>query len=77
MTVELKREQEAIIQEQLATGLYQSADEVVATALARLPHNLRSNQDAVARMIEFSRKNSIRLLPGESIECLIEEGHRY
>ena len=77
MTVELKREQEAIIQEQLATGLYQSADEVVAKALACLPHNHRSSQNAVVRMIEFSSKNSIRLLPGESIERLIEEGHRY
>ena len=77
MTVELKPEQEAIIQHQMATGLYQSADEVVATALARLPYKQRSNQEAVARMIEFSSKNSVRLLPGESIERLIEEGHRY
>ena len=77
MTVELKPEQEAIIQPQLSTGLYQSADEVVATALARMPYKQRSNQEAVARMIEFSSMNSVRLLPGESIELLIEEGHRH
>lgn len=77
MTIELKPEQEVIIQHQMATCLYQSADEVVATALARMPYKQRSNQEAVARMIEFSSKNSVRLLPGESIERLIEEGHRY
>ena len=77
MTVEIKPEQLAIIQQHLATGLFQSADEVVATALANLPQNHHPNLDAVARMIAFSRNHSVRLAPGETVDNLVAEGHRY
>jgi Arc/MetJ-type ribon-helix-helix transcriptional regulator len=41
MTVELKPEQERIIQEHLASGQFNSIDEVLTTALSSLPHKRR------------------------------------
>ena len=41
MTVELKPEQERLIQEQLASGQFKSVDEVLTAALCRLPHQDR------------------------------------
>ena len=77
MTVEIKPKQLAIIEQQLATGLYQSADEVVATAIDSLPSMHRASQGAVARMLDFSRRRSVKLAAGETVKKLIEEGHRY
>ncbi len=77
MTVELKPEQEQMIQEQLASGQFRSVDEVLTTALSRLPHKHRSNHNAVARMIEFSSQHSVKLPPGETVEDLVRQGHRY
>ena len=77
MTIELKPEQARIIRQQLATGQFKSVDDVLDTALARLPYKPRSNRSAVARMIEFSKKNSVKLPPGETVEGLVHEGHRY
>jgi Arc/MetJ-type ribon-helix-helix transcriptional regulator len=77
MTVELKPEQERMIQEQLASGQFKSVDEVLTTALSRLPHKGRSNRRAVARMIEFSRQHSAKLPAGETVEGLVRESHRY
>jgi putative addiction module CopG family antidote len=74
MTVELKPEQEQIIQQQLASGLYGSVDEVLTAALGRLPHHERcSNRTAVERMIEFSRTHSVKLPAGETVEGLVRE----
>ena len=77
MTVELKPEQERMIQEQLATGQFNSVDEVLTTALSLLPYKHRSNRSAVERMIQFSKENSVRLPPGEMVENLVRAGHRY
>jgi Arc/MetJ-type ribon-helix-helix transcriptional regulator len=77
MTVDLKPEQERIIREQLATGQFRSVDEVLTTALSRLPHKLRSNRSAVARMIEFSARHSVKLGAGETVEGLVRDSHRY
>jgi Arc/MetJ-type ribon-helix-helix transcriptional regulator len=72
MTVDLKPEQERIIQEQLASGDFKSVDEVLAAALGRLPHRERnSNRTAVERMIEFSRTHSVKLPAGETVEALV------
>ncbi len=61
MTVDLKPEQERIIQEQLAGGFFKSVDEVLTAALGCLPHHEpRSNRTAVERMIEFSRTQASR-----------------
>lgn len=74
MTVDLKPEQERIIQEQLANGCFASIDEVLADALGRLPHHERgSDRSAVERMLEFSRTHSVKLPPGETVEALVRE----
>ena len=80
MTINLKPEQERIIQEQLATGLYRSVDEVLDTALSRLAAGRPSREDArqaVRQMIELAEKRFVRLPPGEKIRELVHEGHRY
>jgi len=77
MTVELKPELERMIREQIASGQFNSVDEVLASALSRLPHNRGSNRAAIARMIEFSSQHSVKLAPGETVEGLVREGHRY
>jgi Arc/MetJ-type ribon-helix-helix transcriptional regulator len=77
MTVELKPEQERLIQEQLANGQFKSVDEVLTAALGRLPHQeRRPNRTAVERMIEFSRTRSVKLPPGETVEELVREMRR-
>ena len=81
MTIELKPEQERIIQQQLDSGHFKSVDEVLDTALASLPYDRRfdreSRREAVQRMIEFAEKRFIKLPPGERIGDLVHEGHRY
>lgn len=77
MTVDIKPEQERIIQEQLANGYFRSVDEVLTAALGRLPHHeRRSNRSVVQRMIEFSRTHSVKLPPGETVEALVREMRR-
>ncbi len=74
MTVELKPEEERMIQEQLASGQFKSVDEVLTAALGRLPHHeRRSNSTAVERMIQFSRTHSVKLPAGETVEALVRE----
>jgi Arc/MetJ-type ribon-helix-helix transcriptional regulator len=77
MTVELKPELEHIVQQQIASGQFHTVDEVLASALASMPHKRRSNRSAVARMIEFSHRHTVQLAPGETVESLIRQGHRY
>ena len=79
MTIELKPEQEQIIQQQLASGLYASVEEVLDTALANLPQDRRFNRahrrEAVRRMIEFAERRKLSL--GEHVtRQLLHEGHR-
>jgi Arc/MetJ-type ribon-helix-helix transcriptional regulator len=77
MTIELNPEQERMIQERLASGQFKSVDEVLTTALSQLPRFHRSNRTAVERMIRFSKENSVKLPPGETVEDLVREGRRY
>ena len=79
MTIELKPEQERIIQQQLATGLYGSVDEVLASALASLPQDRPFDPEdrcrAVRRMIEFGERRKLSL--GEPVtRQFLHEGHR-
>ena len=63
-----------MVQEQLASGQFNSVDEILTAALGRLPHyERRSNRTAVERMIEFSRKHSVKLPAGETVEALVRE----
>jgi Arc/MetJ-type ribon-helix-helix transcriptional regulator len=81
MTIELKPEQERIIQEQIASGRFGSVEEVLKTALSKLHHGGRqprdSGSDAVRRMIDFAKNRSVKLPPGEKVKDLVHEGHRY
>jgi Arc/MetJ-type ribon-helix-helix transcriptional regulator len=76
VTVELKPEQEKLIREQLAGGQFKSVDEVLTVALSHLAKNGRSNRDAVARMLQFSKENTVKLPEGETVAQLIRESHR-
>jgi hypothetical protein len=80
VTIELKPEQEQIIQQQLATGLYGSVEDVLDTALASLAHDLRFDwehrREAVRRMIEFGNRRKLSL--GEPVtRQFLHEGHRF
>lgn len=65
MTIELKPEQEQIIRQQLASGLYGSVEEVLDTALASLPNDARFDREhrreAVRRTIEFGERRKVSL----------------
>lgn len=79
MTIELKPEQERIIREQLASGQFQSVDEVLDSALASLPYDPRfdreNRREAVRRMIEFGERRKLSL--GEPVtRQFLHEGHR-
>jgi len=79
MTIELKPEQERIVRQQLATGLYGSVDEVITSALASLPQDCRfdreNRREAVRRMIEFGERRKLSL--GETVtRQFLHEGHR-
>jgi Arc/MetJ-type ribon-helix-helix transcriptional regulator len=79
VTIELKPEHARIIQQQLASGLYGSVDELLDTALASLPRDRRFDREyrreAVRRMIEFSERRRLSL--GEPVtRQLLHEGHR-
>jgi Arc/MetJ-type ribon-helix-helix transcriptional regulator len=79
VTIELKPEQERIIRQQLASGNFESVDEVLTTALVSLPHDVRfdreSRREAVRRMIEFGERRKLSL--GEPVtRPFLHEGHR-
>jgi Arc/MetJ-type ribon-helix-helix transcriptional regulator len=79
VTIELKPEQEQIIQQQLASGLYGSVEEVFDTALASLPRDRRFDREhrreAVRRMIEFGERCKLSL-GGPVTRQLLHEGYR-
>ena len=77
MTVELKPDQERMVQEQIASGQFKSVDEVLTTALSRLPQKRRSNRKAVERMLEFSRQHSVKLPSGETVEELVRQNRQH
>lgn len=79
MTVELKPEQERMIRQQLASGLYKSVEDVLTTALSQLPHDQRfdreSRKAAVRRMREFGERHQLSL--GEPVtRQFLHEEHR-
>jgi putative addiction module CopG family antidote len=84
MNINLTPEQERIVKEELKSGHFRSAEEVIGEAL----HVLRTKEqaskgaatngaqrDAVREMIAFVEKNRVRL-DGGSVKELIHEGHR-
>jgi Arc/MetJ-type ribon-helix-helix transcriptional regulator len=80
VTIELKPEQERIIRQQLASGQFESVDELLTTALASLPRDCRFDREmrreAVRRMIEFGERRNLSL--GEPVgRPFLHEGHRF
>jgi Arc/MetJ-type ribon-helix-helix transcriptional regulator len=78
VTIDLKPEQEQIIRQQLASGLYGSVEEVLDTALASLPNDARFDpkhrREAVRRMIDFGERRKLSL--GEPVtRQFLHEGH--
>ena len=79
MTIELKPEQERIIQQQLDSGQFKSVEEVLTSALAGMPRDRRFDREnraeAVRRMLEFGERRKLSL--GEPVtRQFLHEGHR-
>lgn len=87
MTICLKPEQQRIIEDHIASGRYLSIDEVLDTALSRLPGaeaeagpgieltGDKSRHAAIQRMMSFGERH--QLDPGEPISRQqLHEGHR-
>jgi Arc/MetJ-type ribon-helix-helix transcriptional regulator len=84
MNINLTPEQERIVSDELKSGHFRSAEEVIAQALVALREKERSSlagdsngshDDAVREMLDFVEKNRTPLL-GISVKQLIREGHR-
>ncbi len=84
MKINLTPEQEQIVKDELKSGHFQTAEEVIAEALRALRERERSSNassgdgkqgEAVRDMLAFVEKNRTRL-DGVSVKELIHEGHR-
>ncbi|MBI3664593.1 MAG: hypothetical protein HY234_16270 [Acidobacteria bacterium] len=84
MNINLTPEQEKIVKDELKSGHFRTAEEVIAEALHVLKDKKRSSSDsttngkqheAVQEMLAFVEKNRTRL-DGISVKELIHEGHR-
>ena len=84
MTIHLPPDLERIVNEELKSGHFRTAQEVIAEALNALREKARSSnaaadydkrRDAVREMLAFVEKNHVSL-NGVSVKQLIHEGHR-
>ncbi len=84
MNINLTPEQERIVNDELKSGHFRSAEEVIAQALVALREKERSSvasdgngrrKDAVREMLDFVEENRTPL-QGVSVKQLIREGHR-
>lgn len=84
MNIKLNPEQEKIVEDELKSGQFRSAEEVIAEALQALREKERSvsaagpngrQREAVREMLVFVEKNHTRL-DAISVKQLIHEGHR-
>jgi putative addiction module CopG family antidote len=84
MNIHLTPEQERIVNQELESGHFQSAEEVISEALKILQTQDRSFEvetadgaqgEAVREMLSYVQKNCARL-EGVSIKDLIHQGHR-
>jgi putative addiction module CopG family antidote len=88
MNINLTPEQERIVKDELKSGHFRSAEEVIAQALVALREKERSSlaglptedsnghhDDAVREMLDFVEGNRTPL-QGLSVKQLIREGHR-
>jgi Arc/MetJ-type ribon-helix-helix transcriptional regulator len=84
VNINLTPEQERIVNHELKSGHFRSAEEVIAKALVALQEKERSSlagdsngqhDDAVREMLDFVEKNRTPL-QDISVKQLIREGHR-
>lgn len=84
MTIKLTAEQEKIVKEELESGRFRTAEELISQALRALQATAPSSgkranngghREAVRDMTEFVEKNRTSL-QGISVKELIHEGHR-
>lgn len=84
MNINLTPEQEKIVKDELKSGHFRSAEEVIGEALQVLREKEQSSAgvtsngaqgEAVREMLAFVEKNRVRL-EGVSVKELIHEGHR-
>jgi putative addiction module CopG family antidote len=84
MNIKLTPEQERIVQDELKSGYFHTAEEVIGEALRALREREQSpggaianggQREAVREMLAFVEKNRVRL-EGVSVKELIHEGHR-
>ena len=84
MTIDLTPEQEKIIKDELKSGNFRTAQEVISGALRALRETERPSRETTARvaqreavreMLEFVDKNHVRL-EGVTVKELVHEGHR-
>ena len=84
MNITLTPEQEKIVNDELKSGHFRSAEEVIGVALQTLREKEQSSaeltsngaqREAVKEMLAFVEKNRVRL-GGISVKELIHEGHR-
>lgn len=81
MDVRLSPQSEELVNQQLASGNFRSAEEVIERALkAFAQHETGAagevQREAVRDMLEFVKQNRVRLEDGLSVSDLIHEGHR-
>jgi Arc/MetJ-type ribon-helix-helix transcriptional regulator len=84
MNIRLTPEQEQIVNDELRSGHFRTAEEVIAGALRVLREKDQSSAatgangdsaEAVRQMLSFIEKNSVRL-EEVTVKELIHEGHR-
>jgi hypothetical protein len=84
MTIETRTpELDERLKRGIQTGQFHDVDDLLLRALDALekeqptstvhPRRERSNRTAVQRMLEFSKSNSVRLPPGETVVGLIRD----
>lgn len=85
MKIDLTREPEKIVEEELKTGQFRTPEEEVGEALQALRNQTKSSstqraandaqRKAVSEMMAFVKNNHVRL-EGISVKELIRDGHR-
>ena len=84
MKIDLTPEQEQLVRDELKSGHFRTAEEVIGRALEALREKELptretaadgAQRDAVREMLAFVEKNRVRL-EGVTVKELIHEGHR-
>jgi putative addiction module CopG family antidote len=80
MSIQLSSETERLVEQEIASGRFQSVDEIIQRGIRNREdeaeaERLRKHREAVAWTLDFARNHAIPL-KGVTIKELIEEGRR-